>query len=152
MECLKLHTVKRKRIDGMKIKEFVENCNESTLYLLDVDSHRGHEMNFKVYRSLSGIYEMWIDAAPRRSEDIMDILVIGGEYAVINDLYLYPLVLEDTLKMSDSVIYKSYNLKRIEKFTGMGGEKVLTSLRLAPSVFAPKIYVLRGGEVCPWRN
>ncbi len=152
MVCLKVYPVRRKRIGGIKLKEFMENCEDSALYLLDIDSHRGREMNIKVYNTLSGIFEMWIDAAPRRTEDIMDLLILGASYAVISDFYMPELQIQKVLELTENVILKSYSLRNIEKFLSAGGERVITSRNIAAKLGASEVYVLTGREVCPWRS
>ena len=151
MDCLRIHTIRKKKIDGMKIGEFVERCEEEKLYLLDIDAHLGREMNFKVYNSLSGIFDMWIDATPRRVEDIMDTIIVGAQYAIINDIYFME-SLKDVLELTDSVILKSYSLERINNFLALGGRRVMTSTAIAQNLNMENIYVIKGREVCEWRS
>ncbi len=151
MECLKIHLVKGGKIDGMGVDEFLEDVNEGILYLLDVDSHNGREMNFKVYDEFSGIFQLWIDAAPRKHYDVMDILVSGGNMAVVNDHFMREGEIEKILELTENVILKSYRFESIEKFIRLKGKIVITSENLAPLVPA-ETYVFKGGEICPWRN
>jgi len=151
VDCLRIHTIRKKKIDGMKIGEFVERCEEEKLYLLDIDAHLGREMNFKVYNSLSGIFDMWIDATPRRVEDIMDTIIVGAQYAIINDIYFME-SLKDVLELTDSVILKSYSLERINNFLALGGRRVMTSTAIAQNLNMENIYVIKGREVCEWRS
>jgi len=151
VDCLRIHTIRKKKIDGMKIGEFIERCDEEKLYLLDIDAHLGREMNFKVYNSLSGIFDMWIDAAPRRVEDIMDTIIVGAQYAIINDIYFME-SLKDVLELTDSVILKSYSPERINNFLALGGRRVMTSTAIAKNLNMENIYVIKGREVCEWRS
>jgi len=149
--CIRLHTIKGGRIDGMSISKFVEVNEESLLYLLDIDSYLGREMNFKIYDELSGIFELWIDAAPRRHYDVMDILVSGGNMAIIMDHFMKPREIEKSVEITENIILKSFSFEIIEKFIMVGGKKVITSPNIA-SLLSGEIYVLKGGEICPWKN
>ncbi len=150
--CLAVYPVKRKKIGGMKIKEFMENCSERELYFLDIDAYMGREMNIKVYNSLAGIYDMWIDAAPRRVGDVMDLLIMDAKYAVINDIYMRREEMQRVLELTDNVILKSYDTKSIEKFLEWGGRKILTSEKIASYLKDGELYVFRGKEVCLWKS
>ena len=151
MQCLKIHTVKNGKIDFLSVGEFVEECTESTIYLIDVDSHNHREMNFRVYDVLSGIFELWIDAAPRRHYDVMDVLVSGGNIAIISDYFMKEKELRASLELSENLIFKSYQLDKIEKFITWGGKRVITSRSIAPFVSVER-YIMRGGEICLWKN
>ncbi len=146
-----MHTLKGGRIDGVKIDEFLDGFEDSILYLIDVDSYLGGEMNFRVYAELSGLFPLWIDAAPRRQYDIMDILVGGGDYAVAHEHFIPEAELREILQLTENVILKSFEPLFIAKFLSWGGRKVLTSEKLAPAA-GPEAYVMRGGEICPWRS
>ena len=146
-----MHNVRNGRIDALSPENFVERSEESILYLLDIDSHMGKEMNFKIYDALSGIFELWIDAAPRRHYDVMDILVSGGNIAIISDHFMKYKEIEKSVELTENVMLKSYKMESIEKFIMIGGKGILTSSRLAP-LLSGKVYVFKGGEVCPWRN
>lgn len=150
MNCLKIYPVMRGKIDGKKIDEFVESFDGEVLYLLDVDAHKGSEMNFKIYDELSGLFDMWIDAAPRRHYDVMDVLVIGGNKAVITPYFTMWKEIEKAIEITDNVILKSYDVGEIDKFLSMGGKEVITSARMAPIIKA-STYVLKGGEICLWK-
>ncbi|AGB04919.1 hypothetical protein AciM339_1049 [Aciduliprofundum sp. MAR08-339] len=145
-----MHAVVHGKIDGKRIDDFVESFDEDLLYLIDVDSHNGGEINFKVYDELSGLFEMWIDAAPRRHYDVMDVLVIGGNKAVITPYFTRWKEITRAIELTENTVLKSYNIEDIGRFLSMGGKEVITSVRMAPLVHA-NTYVLKGGEICPWR-
>ena len=150
MNCLKVHTVRRKRIDGMKIKDFIESCEDTKLYLLDIDPYFGKEMNFKVYRELSGIFDIWIDAAPRRVEDVIDALVSDAEVSVITGVYMWDSIAE-IFNMTENVAMKSIYPNHISSFLEEGGEKVIVPKNMANEIEGGEKYVMRGREVCPWK-
>ena len=151
MDCLKVHTVKRKRIDGMKIKDFIEYCEDTKLYLLDIDPYFGREMNFKVYRELSGIFDIWIDSAPRRVEDVIDALVSDAEVSVITGVYMWDPI-EEIFNITENVAMKSIYPNHISSFLEEGGEKVIVPKNMAREIEGGEKYVMRGREVCLWKH
>lgn len=152
MNSLRVYPVRRKKIGGLKIREFIESCEDSKLYLLDIDAYMGREMNIKVYNELSGIFDMWIDSAPRRVEDVMDLIVLGAQYAVLNDFYMEEERIMKTLELTENIVLKSYNAGRIEKFIKNGGKIIITSPRIASTLNMERIYVFEGREVRAWKN
>jgi len=151
VDCIRIHTVRDSHIDGFKIDKFLDNFEEDVLYMIDIDSYNRREMNLKVYDELSGLFELWIDAAPRRHYDVMDILVIGGNKAIIDSNFMTDREMEIILELTDNVVLKSYDIGRIENFIMLGGKEVITSRKLADYVHA-KTYIINGGEMCLWRN
>jgi len=143
--------LKSGKIDGMNIDDFIEKNEENTLYLLDIDSYLGSEMNFKIYDELSGIFDLWIDAAPRKHYDVMDILVSGGNMAIISDYFMKYKEIEKSVELTENIMLKSYNVEIIEKFIMIGGKKIITSFSIAP-LLSVKTYVFKGGEICLWIN
>ncbi len=146
-----MHTVKRKRIDGMKIKDFIEYCEDTKLYLLDIDPYFGREMNFKVYRELSGIFDIWIDSAPRRVEDVIDALVSDAEVSVITGVYMWDPI-EEIFNITENVAMKSIYPNHISSFLEEGGEKVIVPKNMAREIEGGEKYVMRGREVCLWKH
>ena len=149
MNCIPVHLVRKKRVDGKKIDDFIEECEDDTLYLIDLDPYFGREMNFRVYRELEGIFKMWIDSSPRVVEDVMDMLISSADMAVISGIYLRD-DLEEILNLTDNVAMKSIFDKDIENFLNHGGYTIITSPRILRKVKNVKGYVFRGKEVCPW--
>ncbi len=55
-------------------------------YVLDLDGIKRNRPNLDIYRKLSHKPFLWIDALPRRLEDVMDIVVVGAERITIGDV------------------------------------------------------------------
>ncbi len=151
MDCIKIHTIRAGKIDGKDPGDFAEECEESTLYLIDIDAHNRREMNFKVYEELSGIFELWIDSAPRRHYDVMDALVIGGAKVTVTPHFIRWREIERALELTENIVLKSYRREDIEKFVERGGKEIITSTRMAPMI-SSEVWVLKGGEICKWRT
>ena len=149
MKCIPVHLVRRKRIDGLKVDDFVENCDCNTIYLLDLDTYFGREMNFRIYHELEGIFNMWIDSSPRVIEDVMDVLISSADMAVIMGIYFRG-NMDELLSLTENVAMKSIFDEDIENFLNRGGYTIITSPRIMRRVKNVKGYVFRGKEVCPW--
>ncbi len=152
MDCLKIHNVRRRRIDNKRINDFIEECDEKKLYILDIDSYLGREMNFKVYRELEGIYEIWIDSAPRINEDVMDILVSGGNIAVLMKEFLRKKELEKIIEVTDNIALKSIFMENIKEFINMGGKIIISSVNMGYEIKDVELYTIRNGMVCRWKT
>jgi len=147
---MRIHLVRRKRIDGMRIDKFLDSCEEGRVYLLDMDPYLGREMNFYVYRELSGICDMWIDSAPRKIEDVMDVLVSDAEVAVLMGIYFWD-DLGELLDMTENVAMKSIFPRHLEDFVSKGGKIIISSRNLMNEVRADEKYLMKGREVCEWK-
>jgi len=146
-----VHTVRRKKVDGLKIDEFIDSCESSKLYLIDIDPYFGREMNFKVYRELSGIFDLWIDAAPRRVEDAMDVLISDAEIAVITGIYFWDPI-ESILEITENIALKSIYPEHAEEFVNAGGKVVILPRNIINKVNLEEKYVIKGREVCSWKT
>ncbi len=146
-----MHVLKGEKIDGIPLDRFIEDFEEDTLYLIDLQPYLRGEMSFRVYDELSGLFKLWIDAAPRRHYDVMDILVGGGDVAIIHESFMRDAEIKKALEVTENIILKSFTPLRIESFLSMGGERVITSKHLAQGVQG-EVYVMTGGEVCQWRS
>jgi hypothetical protein len=74
-------------------------------YLIDLDGWFSNQPNLELYQRLST--PLWIDSAPRRFEDVMDVVVAGARRITIK---------EDTY--GDS-IQQIFNEIEVEKFLGL---------------------------------
>ena len=77
------------------------------VYLMDLDGWFANQPNLELYQKLSYSSSLWIDSAPRRFEDVMDVVVAGAERITIReDTYR-----DDTKQIFDEI--------EIEKFIGI---------------------------------
>ncbi len=152
MNCLRIHNLRRRRIDNKRVNDFIEECDEKKLYILDIDSYLGREMNFKIYRELEGIYELWIDSAPRTNEDVMDILVSGGDVAVIMNEFLRKREMEKIIEITDNIALKSIFIDNLKKFIELGGKIIISSVNMGYEIKDVELYTMRNREVCEWKT
>ncbi len=55
------------------------------LYVVDLDGHRRNRANLDVYKKVSRKAFLWLDAAPRRVEDVIDLVVAGAARVTLGD-------------------------------------------------------------------
>ena len=85
MECLPLVYIERGNIivDGLpqpavqKLRQMHDEHDE--LYVVDYDGIHNNKSNLDVFKRVSRKPFLWIDAFPRRTEDIIDLVVAGAK-------------------------------------------------------------------------
>lgn len=55
------------------------------VYVVDLDGHRRNGANLAVYKKVSRKAFLWLDAAPRRVEDVIDLVVAGATRVTLGD-------------------------------------------------------------------
>jgi hypothetical protein len=55
------------------------------VYVVDHDGHRRNRANIDVYKAVSRKAFLWLDAAPRRVEDVIDLVVAGATRVTLDD-------------------------------------------------------------------
>ena len=77
METIHLSYVK----DG----KFISGSPEKNklLYIIDIGGLLKNNPSFELYQKLSTLTSLWIDSAPRRFEDVMDIVIVGASRVTI---------------------------------------------------------------------
>jgi len=92
MEEMPLVYLKRgKVIEGEKRLNAVDKLKEirkkhEKAYVLDLDGINKNRPNLDIYRKVSRKPFLWIDALPRRLDDVMDLVVVGAERITIGDV------------------------------------------------------------------
>jgi len=70
--------------DGRKIMDWKEKADRfAEIYIMDLDGIERNEPNLDFYQSI--YKKKWIDAFPRKFEDVMDLVVAGGSKIVIRE-------------------------------------------------------------------
>ncbi|HEB37784.1 MAG TPA: hypothetical protein ENI14_03890 [Thermoplasmatales archaeon] len=70
--------------NGRKIVDWKEKVDKfAEIYIMDLDGIERNEPNLDFYQSI--YKKKWIDAVPRRFEDVMDLVVAGGNKIVIRE-------------------------------------------------------------------
>lgn len=75
--------------DGVPIpaKEFVEELvkrHGNVIYLVDIDGIERNAPQYTLIKDLSAVADLWVDAGPRHSEAVIDVIVAGAAKGVIS--------------------------------------------------------------------
>lgn len=65
-----------------KIEDMIKKYG--MVYIIDVDGYNKNSPNLSFYKKIGK--KLWIDAFPRRVEDVIDLIVIGAERITIGDM------------------------------------------------------------------
>jgi len=88
---------------GRKMKEWKEKIGEfGEIYIMDLDGISKNEPNLDFYQSI--YKKKWIDAYPRRFEDVMDIVVAGADKIVIRGKFTE----DETKKLFENIEVELY--------------------------------------------
>ena len=78
---------------------------DSLLYVLDLDGIEENNPNLELYQKLTEHCVLWIDAGPRRIDDVMDTIMAGAtNLTVRNDLWP-EMNLDDVFELTDDEVY-----------------------------------------------
>ena len=79
-----LATVEGKRLRAVEaLKELRDE--HDIVYVLDMDGIHHNRANIDVYKKVSKKAFLWLDAAPRRVEDVIDLVVAGATRVTLQD-------------------------------------------------------------------
>lgn len=90
--------------DTYMVMNHLGNVYDTTLFM-DLDALFKNEQQIELLKELSEVNEIWVEPAVRRSEEIIDPLVAGGEWVSMGTSTLDSLSeLEEASELSDRVI------------------------------------------------
>jgi len=123
--------MERKTIRGFRnIDEFIDNVRDNEIYLIDVSTFRGRDINFKILTRLSAIYSVWYDGNLRWKDDVSDILLSGAKIAVLSGKKINDNFISKILSITENVALKSDDEELLLKFRDMGGRIAITNIFL----------------------
>jgi len=89
--------------NGRKMKDWKEKIERfREIYIMDLDGISKNEPNLDFYQSI--FKRKWIDAYPRRFEDVMDLVVAGADRIIIREGFAE----KDMKKLFDNVEVELY--------------------------------------------
>lgn len=116
----------KKKIKNFEsVEELVKSTHSEVLYLYDYDSFLGKEFNFKYYSDLGDIYKLWIEANLKKIRDVVDVLIAGGEIAVIDPQSKFYKSNDEIFKYTDHVAIKLDGPVDLKKYKLIGGKYVI---------------------------
>jgi len=123
--------MERKTIRGFRnVDEFIDNVRDNEIYLIDVSTFRGRDINFKILTRLSAIYSVWYDGNLRWKDDVSDILLSGAKIAVLSGKKINDNFISKILSITENVALKSDDEELLLKFRDMGGRIAITNIFL----------------------
>ena len=69
---------------GLRVRDwnkFMEHMNN--VYVFDIGGMKRNKPSLELYQRIGEYAALWVDASPRRFEDVMDVVVAGAEKVTI---------------------------------------------------------------------
>ncbi len=124
-----IYHVYKKGIKNFKnLDEFIDNVKSEKIYLIDDQTFKGKEINFKVLKEISQIFETWYEANIRWPEDVTDIIISGAEISVISGPKVNEKLLKNILKITNNVALHSNEENLLNIFIDNGGNYIITDI------------------------
>ncbi len=126
---------------GKEAIELIKSMTKNGMvYVFDIDGYRKNSLNFEVYRKAGK--NLWIDAYPRSTEDVMDIIVSGADKITLRDMD--EKALKEIKELTDKDIYLSgdkieMEIERVRKF-GFSGIVLHANQNSTEEIETWKIY------------
>ncbi|MEL9999138.1 MAG: HisA/HisF-related TIM barrel protein [Thermoplasmata archaeon] len=123
--------LERKGMRGYaSLDEFVNNVTEREIYVVDLPSFKGRDINLKYLSKISNIYDVWYESNVRWIDDIYDILLSGAKIVVLGSKKVNENFLKSTIKYTENIALKSDDENLIKIFFNIGGKMFITSINL----------------------
>ena len=137
MEKLSLLEINKNTIE-------LDPTDKKKYYVKDMKALKGKEPNLKWYMKYCDLVEMWIDANPRNTNDVIDLLMTGADKVVLNPKFLTEKELKEILEMSEDIALKidEYHPELLEIFKKYGGEYIVIPLNLIEKFLDDTFHVL----------
>ncbi len=119
----------KKGIEGYtSIDEFFENVKDKVIYVIDKDSLRGKDINFKILSKLSKIYEVWYEFNARWMNDVSDVLISGAKVAVMSGDRIKMKLIKHSLEITEDLALRSEDFNTLKYFVENGGKIIISSI------------------------
>jgi len=119
----------KKGIEGYKsIDEFFQNVKDKTIYVIDLDSLKGKEINFKILSKISKIYDVWYEFNARWMNDVSDVLISGAKIAVMSGERIKNKVIKHSLEITEDLALRSEDFNTLKFFVENGGKIIISSI------------------------
>ena len=108
MQIIPLIKINNKEIQN---SELLEKINEDDLlYVLDSDGIEKDESNLDIYQKLSKKYQLWIDNAPRKLGDVVDVFMAGATNITLRKIFYPKVKLESIREITENKIYANIEI------------------------------------------
>ena len=98
---------------GLRVRDwnkFMEHMNN--VYVFDIGGMKRNKPSLELYQRIGEYAALWVDASPRRFEDVMDVVVAGAEKVTIRK----PFFSDDVSKVFDAVeveVYSGFDVEEL---------------------------------------
>src|SRR4030042_4855506 len=105
MQIIPLIEINNKKIQN---SERLEKLTEDDLlYVIDLDGLEKDKSNLDIYQKLSKKYQLWIDAAPRKLGDVVDIFMAGATNITLRKTFYPQVNIERIREVTENKIYEN---------------------------------------------
>jgi uncharacterized protein related to proFAR isomerase len=73
----------QKHVESTSVNTSMEKTKDKTIYLIDETGIKKNHPQLDVYQHLASRYELWVDAGPRDTDDIVDLVFSGVNRVVL---------------------------------------------------------------------
>jgi uncharacterized protein related to proFAR isomerase len=108
MNIIPLIEINNKEIQN---SELLEKLSENELlYVIDLDGIEKDESNLDIYQNLSKKYRLWIDSAPRKLGDVVDVFMAGAENITLRKTFYPDVIIERIRELTENKIYANIEI------------------------------------------
>jgi hypothetical protein len=104
------HTTITTQTTTLTLKQTLKTIHpDQPLYLIDHDGITHNRPNYNTYQRLSTKNPLWIDAGPRTTDDIVDLIMAGATTIIIRPTLYHTPDLHETHTITDLDLYTYFN-------------------------------------------
>jgi uncharacterized protein related to proFAR isomerase len=100
-------------VSSSDLRSLLNRLNETAVYVLDEDGVAKDHPNVSLYQRLASVAELWVDAGPRRVDDIMDDLFSGAHRIVIRPGLWNEVDLQSVIDITENELMVFYNISEL---------------------------------------
>lgn len=114
MNIIPLTVINNKKIKNFELLEKLKE--DELLYLIDIDGIEKNKSNLDIYQKLSEKYQLWIDNAPRKLGDIVDVFMTGAVNITLRNTFYSNIKIENIREITDNKIYINIEINNQAEF------------------------------------
>ena len=100
-------------LSSSDLRSLLKRLNETAVYVLDEDGIAKDHPNVSLYQRLTSVAELWVDAGPRRVDDIVDDLFSGAHRIVIRPGLWNEVDLQSVIDITENELMVFYNINEL---------------------------------------
>ena len=122
----------------------IKNNDQKRYYIIDNEGLENRKPNLEWYMKNCDFLDVWIDAGPRDSNDVIDLIMTGANKVVIRPEFLTEKEFIEILEISENIALKldEDNPELLEMFKKHGGKYIVLPLTLMEKFLHKDLHVL----------